>query len=78
MSVDREALPDVTLDWLTCIDCVERMQVRDAEGWVLVERSVDEGDPSDDGVWKCPDCATASEQWEAEQRWERAVAAAED
>ena len=75
MSVDREALPDVTLDWLTCIECVKRVQVRDAEGWVPVDRSVAEGDPSDDQVWKCPDHASASEEWEAEQR-DRAVARA--
>ena len=73
MSADHEVLPDVTLDWLTCIECVKRVQVRDAEGWALVERSAAEGDPSDDDVWKCPDCATASEEWEAEQRWTRAV-----
>jgi len=77
MNVDRETLPDVTLDWLTCIECVKRVQVRDAEGWVLVQRSAAEGDPSDDEVWKCPDHATASEEWEAKQRWEQAVAAAE-
>jgi len=76
MSVDREALPNVMLDWLTCIECVERVQVRDAEGWVPVQRSAAEGDPSDDSVWKCPDCATASEERDAEQRWERAVAEA--
>jgi len=73
MSVDREALPNVMLDRLTCIQCVKHVQVHDAEGWVLVQRSVDEGDPSDDAVWKCPDHATASEEWEAEQRWTRAV-----
>jgi hypothetical protein len=73
MSVDREALPNVMHDWLTCIECVKRVQVRDAEGWVLVQRSVDEGDPSDDAVFKCPDCATASEEWEAEQRLTQAV-----
>ncbi len=60
MNADREALPDVTLDWLTCIECVKRARVRDADGWVLVERSVEDGDPSDDPVWKCPDCASAS------------------
>ncbi len=78
MNMDREALPNVMQDWLTCIQCVKHVQVHDAEEWVPVERSVAEGDPSDDDVWKCPDCATASEEWEAEQRWERAVAAAED
>jgi hypothetical protein len=78
MTGDREALPDVTLDWLTCIECVRRTQVRDSEGWVPVERSVGDGDPSDDSVWKRPDCATASEEWEAEQRWERVMADLED
>jgi len=77
MNVDQEALPDVMLDLLTCIQCVKQTQVHDAEEWVLVDRSVDEGDPSDDQVLKCPDCATPSEEWEAEQRWDHAVAAAE-
>jgi hypothetical protein len=77
VTVDREALPDVTLDWLTCIECVRRVQVRDAEGWVLVERSVEDGDPWDDAVWKCPDCVTASDEYFAEQRWQRALATAE-
>ncbi len=64
------------LDWLTCIECVKRVQVRDAEGWVPVERAVEDGDPSDDSVWKCDACATASDENFAEQRWQQALDAA--
>lgn len=34
----------------------------EAEGWVLVPHSVADGDEHDDSQWKCPACATASNE----------------
>jgi hypothetical protein len=60
-------MPD--LEPLTCIVCVRRVEPtsEDADGWVLVPHSVDEGDEHDDSQWKCPDCATASDEFAAER-----------
>ncbi len=47
------------LDLLTCMVCVTRVDATsdEAEGWVLVKRSVDEGDDHDDAQWYCPEHA---------------------
>ncbi len=53
------------LEPLVCIVCVRRVDVMsdEAEGWVLVQHSVDEGDEHDDAQWKCAACATASDEF---------------
>lgn len=53
------------LEPLVCIECLRRVDpVSDeAEGWVLVPHSVDEGDDHDDSQWKCPEHATASDEF---------------
>jgi len=57
----RFKMPD--LEPLTCIVCVRRVDATsyEAEGWRLVERSVDRGDRSDDTVWMCGDCLAEDE-----------------
>lgn len=47
------------LDPLVCIVCVKRVDATsdEAEGWVLVQHSVDEGDDHDDAQWYCPEHA---------------------
>jgi hypothetical protein len=54
-------IPDLEL--LTCCRCVRRVNPTSdaAEGWVMVLRSVDRGDRSDDTVWCCAACATPQE-----------------
>lgn len=44
------------LEPLVCIVCVARVEATsdEADGWVLVHHSVDEGDEHDDSQWKCP------------------------
>jgi hypothetical protein len=54
--------PDLEL--LVCVGCVARVDATsdDAEGWVLVERSVLADYPSDDRHWCCPLCSTSVER----------------
>jgi hypothetical protein len=56
------------LEPLTCIECVRREDPMsdEADGWVLVRRSIAEGDDHDDDQWKCPDCVSASEEFFAD------------
>jgi len=44
------------LEPLVCIVCVAMVDATsdEAEGWVLVQRSVDDGDVHDDQQWLCP------------------------
>jgi hypothetical protein len=59
-----DLMPD--LEPLVCIGC-GRHDVDptsdEADGWVLVENSVFDGDEHDDRQWKCPDCASASDEF---------------
>ena len=50
---------------LVCIGCVARVDVMsdDADGWVLVPHSVAEGDEHDDSQWRCPACASGSDDY---------------
>jgi hypothetical protein len=52
------------LEPLICVGCVRVVDPMsdDAQGWVLVTHSVDDGDEHDDTQWKCPDCASASDE----------------
>jgi hypothetical protein len=54
----------LTLPELVCIRCVARVDATSdkADGWVLVERSVQDGDDSDDRVWVCRMCSTPLER----------------
>jgi hypothetical protein len=56
------AMPDLEL--LTCVGCVARVDAtsEDADGWVLVERSVLAGERSDDKMWCCGQCSTPVER----------------
>jgi hypothetical protein len=51
------------LEPLVCIRCVARVDPtsEQAEGWVMVPRSVYDGARSDDTVWVCPADATPQE-----------------
>lgn len=53
------------LDPLVCIGCVAQVDAvsDEAEGWVLVPHSIADGDEHDDSQWKCPACATASDEF---------------
>jgi hypothetical protein len=55
-------MPDLEL--LVCVGCVARVDATspEADGWVLVERSVLAGDRSDDKQWVCPACSTPVER----------------
>jgi hypothetical protein len=55
---------------MVCIVCVAMVDPMsdEAEGWVLVENRVEDGDDHDDAQWKCPEHATASDEWAHEQR----------
>ncbi|MFP5364348.1 MAG: hypothetical protein ACLGI5_16635 [Thermoleophilia bacterium] len=58
----------IDLEPLLCIVCVRREDPMsdEADGWVLVPRSVDQGDEHDDSQWKCPACVSASEEFFAD------------
>ncbi len=70
------------LEPLVCIGCVRRVDPTsdEAEGWVLVPHSVEAGDEHDDQQWKCPDCATASDELfgDPERRVQEALDAERD
>jgi hypothetical protein len=55
-------MPD--LEPLVCIRCVDQVDPtsEDAEGWILVERNVMNGDPTDDKTWVYPKCSTPLER----------------
>ncbi len=50
---------------LICVGCVRRVDPTsdEAESWLLVPHSVADGDEHDDDQWKCPKCATASDEY---------------
>ena len=53
------------LERLVCIVCVAQVDATsdEAEGWVLVPHSVEQGDEHDDDQWKCATCATGSDEF---------------